>query len=77
MIETQTVNIPRIKTTAFICDICHKKTTIDDWIEFQEMVHIRHDCGYGSVFGDGETINLDVCQHCFKKWMDKVKEVTE
>lgn len=71
MIETKTVTKTAIGITAYICDMCSKRITSDNIYEFQEMVHIRHDCGYGSVFGDGNKINLDICQHCFKAWAEK------
>lgn len=73
MIETKKVTKPVLEVTAYICDICHKRITQDAFWEFQEMLHIQHDCGYGSVFGDGNIIKLDVCQHCFKKWLDKME----
>lgn len=48
------------------CDRCKKQFTASDWIEWQEMVSIHSVGGYGSVFGDGATIELDLCQACFK-----------
>ena len=50
----------------FECDVCHKKVTShnEDFFELQEMIHIRNDCGYGSVFGDGYELALDICQTC-------------
>lgn len=43
----------------------------DDIYETQEFVYIRNDCGYGSVFGDGATLAIDICQHCLKDILDK------
>ena len=47
------------------CDICKKEFFggIDD-MEIQEFLSIRGTGGFGSVFGDGERINYDFCQHC-------------
>jgi len=51
----------------YICDICKKEIT-DEW-EIQEMIHISHACGYGSVIGDGTIIDIDICEKCFKKFL--------
>jgi hypothetical protein len=53
------------------CDICKKVYSTDDIFETQEFTYIRNDCGYGSVFGDGEVIELDICQHCLKEILGK------
>jgi hypothetical protein len=34
--------------------------------EFGEMVCIESKAGYGSIFGDGKDVLVDLCQHCFK-----------
>ena len=47
------------------CDVCNKTFNSDDWIEVQEMVSITKTGGYGSRFGDGNTITLDICEECF------------
>lgn len=49
------------------CDICQKEM-IDEF-EIQEMFHINHDCGYGSVFGDGAKVQYDICQKCMKEML--------
>lgn len=51
----------------FTCDICKTKFAQDNWPELQEAIHVKHNCGYGSVFGDLSTISLDICQHCFSQ----------
>jgi antitoxin CcdA len=53
------------------CDVCKKVYSSDDIFETQEFTYIRNDCGYGSVFGDGDTISLDICQHCLKEILGK------
>ena len=50
---------------AIICDCC--KTEYADDIECQEFLHFWNKGGYGSVFGDGVVVRLDLCQHCIKK----------
>jgi len=47
------------------CDRCGELSNIDD-SEFKEFLSIDHVCGYGSVFGDGERIAVDLCQRCVK-----------
>lgn len=53
-----TVSVP----SHFICDICERE--YNDIIEVQEKISINEHCGYGSIFGDGNRIELDMCQHC-------------
>ena len=49
------------------CDVCKKVIPQNDFVELQEMVFIEFIGGYGSVFGDGDQVTLDMCQHCFKE----------
>ena len=53
--------------TAIICDDCGKRITSEDIIEWQEAYSIRLMGGYGSIFGDGTTVRIDLCQHCLMK----------
>ena len=66
------------------CDKCHKIFYPYDIFEIGEFLHFRNVGGYGSVFGDGTKIELDLCQHCVKEilglylrvgpdWLEKVK----
>ena len=50
--------------TPYICDRC--KREYDDILETQEFLHYRNYAGYSSVFGDGNILRLDLCQHCVK-----------
>ena len=67
--EQKEVNIVRI-AVKFFCDICGKEYKPDDHFEIQEFLHIRRTGGYGSVFGDEERIECDICQHCLKTFID-------
>lgn len=51
------------------CDVCKKEYTYkgNDIMEAQEFQHIRVNGGYGSVFGDGAVLGVDICQQCLKK----------
>ncbi len=52
---------------ACVCDCCKKRIESDDLYEFHEMHHIHIKSGYGSIFGDGKTVQCDLCQHCLKE----------
>jgi len=65
MIEVDTVEY-------IICDKCHKKIRpidengqiTNDIFESEEFLHIKFTGGYGSVFGDGATVECDICPRC-------------
>ena len=52
------------KVTALVCDGCGLEAKPDDY-EFHEFITINHRCGYGSIHGDGNKIETDLCQQCF------------
>jgi hypothetical protein len=56
---------------SIVCDICGMIATTKDFTEFQEMIQIKHSCGYGSIFGDESDIECDICQTCLKKLLGK------
>ncbi|MDC8773341.1 hypothetical protein [Roseateles albus] len=45
------------------CDRCDRLTQ-DGEVEFHETVSIEVTAGYGSIFGDGKKVQIDLCQHC-------------
>jgi hypothetical protein len=49
------------------CDKCKKEIFTEDWVDIQEMHHIRFTGGYGSVFGDESKVECDFCQQCLKE----------
>lgn len=56
--------------TTIQCDVCKKEYSIEDMndcFEIQEFHHICFCGGYDSVFGDGNTIECDICQYCLKE----------
>lgn len=58
--------------TGVICDRCGNVINVeDDIFEFQEIHSIFFVGGYGSVFGDGSTVQCDLCQNCL---MDLIRE---
>ena len=53
--------------TGFTCDCCgvtYTKDTPNGMFEVDEKVSIDFVGGYGSIFGDGRQIKLDLCQAC-------------
>lgn len=52
------------------CDICNKDYS-DSLYEKQEFTNIVFVGGYGSVFGDMDKIEIDICQHCLKEKLGK------
>lgn len=47
------------------CDRCGSEARRDE-AAFQEFVSIDQVAGYGSVFGDGNRVRLDLCPACLK-----------
>jgi hypothetical protein len=52
--------------TKYRCDICGKEfeNIKKNIIQIQEMYQIKFTGGYGSIFGDGNEIECDICQEC-------------
>ncbi|WP_272670032.1 hypothetical protein [Providencia sp. PROV178] len=62
--------------TAKSCDKClfHAEK---DTPEFHEFLSIDRQAGFGSVFGDGNHLKLDLCQHCVKELLNPWLFVSE
>ncbi len=65
MITYKEVPSIRREFVSIQCDKCGK--VFDDEIEIQEFHRIHFTGGYGSVFGDGDSISCDICQYCLKE----------
>lgn len=49
------------------CDRCDRLAEVGDAeLEFQEFFSINQQAGYASIFGDGNHVQVDLCQHCLK-----------
>lgn len=48
--------------TKIFCDKCKKE--LSDWVEKQERQVISIRGGYGSIFGDGASVYIELCQKC-------------
>ncbi len=49
---------------AIECSRCEKVVECGDILEFQEVMSWSNTGGYGSIWGDGETVRVDLCQDC-------------
>lgn len=61
------------------CDCCGVGYyTSHNLNELQEFLCFEFTGGYGSIFGDGENFECDLCQHCLKKLLGKyIRKVEE
>jgi hypothetical protein len=57
-------NIVIQKVSKITCDGCGEEAVPSDYT-FQEFISINKRCGYGSIHGDGNQFNIDLCQQCF------------
>ena len=77
---------PEPYTKQLRCDRCGLLSDAGD-VEFPEFASIDMRAGYGSIFGDGNDVQIDLCQHCVKAvlggWLrvispdDRASEVQE
>ncbi|MDB9569444.1 hypothetical protein OW293_022990 [Providencia rettgeri] len=51
------------------CDRCLFHAEKDD-PEFHEFLSIDRRVGFSSIFGDGNHLKLDLCQHCMKELLN-------
>ena len=66
-LETKRTPVP----DKVICDICKKELDAKkDIMEVQEFIYVRNIGGFNSIFGDGEEIYYDICQYCFKNFIE-------
>lgn len=47
------------------CDRCGREAERNE-TEFHEMTSISFRASYGSIFGDGNQVEVDLCQHCLQ-----------
>ena len=61
-----------VERTVCTCDRCGKESIYEeDPVEWQERFSIRFRGGYGSVFGDGSSVEGDFCQACIHQVLGK------
>ena len=60
------------QVNSITCDKCGKTSNYSkDVYQFQEHKTISVMGGYGSVFGDGDQLEVDFCQECLKEVIGK------
>lgn len=57
------------------CDICAKEYTCE--LEMQEFLCYSSRGGYGSIFGDGDDIEIDICQYCLRDVLGKFLRIKQ
>ena len=67
---------PESYTKQIRCDRCGRLSELGE-VEFHESVCIDLLAGYGSIFVDGNTVQIDLCQHCLKETLGPWLRVTE
>jgi hypothetical protein len=58
------------------CDRCQRQDEATG-MEGQEFLSWSMSCGFASVFGDLNHVDLDLCQHCVKELLGQWVRVTE
>jgi hypothetical protein len=58
------------------CDRCNLEAEVEE-SEFYEFTSIEFTAGYGSIFGDGNSIELDICQQCLKETLGQYLKISE
>ena len=59
------------KYLGFTCDKCGQYFPAEDWIENQESFSYSFTGGFGSVFGDMCSYQIDLCQKCLDETIGK------
>ncbi len=57
------------------CDVC--KTKYEDPVGMGAFFHLQKTFGYGSIFGDGNKIECDVCELCLKEVLGQYLRINE
>jgi len=76
-IATRKVKREYSEVVSVTCSKCHRVITPADWVDWQEYQTISFTGGYGSNFGDGKTIRIDLCQQCLFDLVGDFYEVEE
>jgi hypothetical protein len=73
--KTQDVR-PQSYVKTLRCDRCERTAEAGE-PEFHEFTSIDFIAGYGSILGDGSSVELDLCQHCLKDTLGQWLKVSE
>lgn len=55
-----------LQVNALVCDRCGHRADMESGAS-QEFLQLHNTGGYGSVIGDGVTVDLDLCEPCVKE----------
>lgn len=70
------VPVTEKKVTGFECNKCKITYRLsNDPLELEEMVHLKKTGGYGSVWGDGTTVEVSLCQYCAKEMFNDIATI--
>lgn len=58
------------------CDRCDRVAE-DGESEFYEFTSLEYKAGYGSILGDKNMVEIDLCQYCLKETLGPWLRVTE
>jgi hypothetical protein len=75
-IQLQEVTKIEKEVVSITCNRCERTVTPYDTIEWQEFFSYVSIGGYGSVFGDGQSYRIDLCQHCLQELLESFVEYT-
>jgi hypothetical protein len=76
MIEKKEVKTMQSVVSVKICDRCGKRVMENDFAEWQEFFHWHNKCGYYSVWGDGNVVEVDLCQNCMHELLHGMARVS-
>ncbi len=68
--ETEMVEVESRTIKSVICDKCGREFT--DTLDLQEFHFIQFIGGYSSAFGDGSSVECQICQNCL---YDMIKDI--
>jgi hypothetical protein len=63
-VQYKQIQETRSVVTTITCSRCKMVIEPTDFIQWQELQSIGFTGGYGSVFGDGVSVSVDLCQQC-------------
>jgi hypothetical protein len=75
MIKYETKQVEQKIVKSITCDVCKQEYT--DTMDLQEFLIINFMGGYGSVFGDSNKVNGEICQKCVKELLGKYLRIED
>jgi nitric oxide reductase large subunit len=77
MKEYKEIDFKKMIPISMKCDKCQKEFTKEDLIEWQEAYQFEFVAGFGSVFGDGNVVECDLCQSCLKDLIGEYVRISD